>query len=91
MSFGIVNVCTPTLKIAYGVQKVNKVHIYDEKPSQTFNVYNGENYDCVADLMINMNRPRTIVTGCKDAKDTRMSINRIPLKRPWCISFLIVE
>ena len=77
MSFGIVNVCTPTLKIAYGVQKVNKVHIYDENTSKTFNMYNGENYDCIADLMINMDRPRTVVTGCNDAKETRMNINRI--------------
>ena len=77
MSFGIVNVCTPTLKIAYGVQKVNKVHIYDKNTSKTFNMYNGENYDCIADLMINMDRPRTVVTGCKDAKDTRTNINRI--------------
>ena len=77
MSFGIINVSTPTLKIAYGVQKINKVHIYDEDTSKMFNMYNGENYDCVADLMVNMDRPRTVVTGCENSKDTRTNINRV--------------
>ena len=77
MSFGILNVSTPILKIAYGVQKINKVHIYDEDTSQMFNMYNGENYAFVADLMVNMDRPLTVVTGCENSTDTRTNIHRV--------------
>lgn len=77
MSFGIIGISTPTLKIAYGAQKVNKVHIYDKCMKKTFNMYNGENYDCIADLMINMDRPRTIVTECTDVKEVHTTLNRV--------------
>ena len=77
MSFGIVGISTPTLKIANGVQKVNKVHLYETTIPQKLNMYNAENYQCVADLVVNMNRPRTIVTACKDQKDVRNTLTRI--------------
>ena len=70
MSFGIIGITTPCLKIANGVQKVNKVHVYDAHITQQFNMFNAENYACLADLMVNMNRPRTIVTSNTETKKT---------------------
>jgi len=64
MSIGIIGTTTQTLKITNKIQKVNKVHAYDV--SHTVNMFNAENYDCIADLMVNMDRPRIIVTACKD-------------------------
>ena len=77
MSFGIIGVSPPTLKIANGVQKINKVHMYNQTVSQELNMYNSENYMCVADLMINMDRPRTIVTACKNVKEVRPTLTRV--------------
>ena len=77
MSFGIIGVSPPTLKIANGVQKINKVHMYNQTVSQELNMYNSENYMCVADLMINMDRPRIIVTACKNVKDVRPTLTRV--------------
>ena len=77
MSFGIIGVSPPTLKIANGVQKINKVHTYNQTVSQELNMYNSENYMCVADLMINMDRPRIIVTACKNVKDVRPTLTRV--------------
>ena len=77
MSFGIIGVSPPTLKIANGVQKINKVHTCHQSISQELNMYNSENYDCVADLMVNMDRPRTIVTACKNVKDVRPTLTRV--------------
>ena len=77
MSFGIIGVSPPTLKIANGVQKINKVHTCNQNVSQELNMYNSENYTCVADLMVNMDRPRIIVTACKNVKDVRPTLTRI--------------
>ena len=77
MSFGIIGVSPPTLKIANGVQKINKVHTCNQNVSQELNMYNSENYACVADLMINMDRPRIIVTACKNVKDVRPTLTRV--------------
>jgi len=77
MSFGIIGVSPPTLKIANGVQKINKVHTCNQTVSQELNMYNSENYTCVADLMLNMDRPRTIVTACKNVKDVRPTLTRV--------------
>jgi len=60
MSIGIIGTTTQTLKIANKVQKVNKVHTYDV--SHTVNMFNAQNYLCIADLMVNMDRPRTVFT-----------------------------
>ena len=38
MSFGIIGVSPPTLKIANGVQKINKVHMYNQTVSQELNM-----------------------------------------------------
>ena len=77
MSFGIVGISPPTLKIANGVQKINKVHTCKQNVSQELNMYNSENYMCVADLMVNMDRPRIIVTACKNVKDVRPTLTRV--------------
>ena len=77
MSFGIVGISPPTLKIANGVQKINKVHTCHQNISQELNMYNAENYACVADLMVNMDRPRIIVTACKNVKDVRPTLIRV--------------
>jgi hypothetical protein len=56
MSIGIIGTTSQTLKISNKVQKVNKVHTYDV--SHAVNLFNAQNYACVADLMVNMDRPR---------------------------------
>jgi 6-phosphogluconate dehydrogenase (decarboxylating) len=61
MSIGIIGTTTQTLKISNKVQKVNKVHTYDV--SHAVNLFNAQNYACVADLMVNMDRPRTVFTS----------------------------
>ena len=81
MSFGIIGVSPPTLKIANGVQKINKVHTCKQNVSQELNMYNSENYMCVADLMVNMDRPRIIVTACKNVKDCLLYTSPSPRDR----------
>ena len=61
MSIGIIGTTSQTLKISNKVQKVNKVHTYDV--SHAVNLFNAQNYMCIADLMVNMDRPRTVFTA----------------------------
>ena len=59
--------------IANKSQRATKLHVYDKDPMFTFSpkLSQAINYECVADMILNMDRPRTIILFDNSRTDFR--------------------
>ena len=62
MSYGVVGINTPSYKVIQNIQRYKKVHVYDKNSHAISYSQNIESHDVLCDLVMNMGRPRTIMT-----------------------------
>jgi len=81
MSYGVVGINTPSFKVIQNIQRYKRVHIHDKAPHAISLSRNVEPHEVMCDMVMNMDRPRTIMTFLPNEHASAQKLQQLSI---WC-------
>jgi len=81
MSYGVVGISHPSLRVIRKVQQFKELHVHDKNSTPLSCFKKVKTHPSVADLSLHMSGPRTIATFMKDHEESERTIHQLI---DWC-------